>query len=117
MTNLEADWFGQTNKFKYLELMGAMSDKECTTVKDMQWKLSGTGKWVDMKRFAEGNCLFNPNGIFKLHKNITLSDWIEHMHKTKTHGDNITVYLLDHMYNKHVYVDTNCGGGALYHSK
>ena len=63
MTNLEEDWFGQTNKFKYLELMGAMSDKECTTVKDMQWKLSGTGKWVDMKRFAEGNRLFNVKGF------------------------------------------------------
>ena len=102
MTNLEEDWFGQTNKFKYLELMDAMSDKECTTVKDMQWKPSGTGKWVDMKRFEEGNRLFNPNGIFKLHKNITLSDWIENMHK-KTHGANITVYLLAHIYNKHVF--------------
>ena len=37
-------------------------------------------------------------------RDITLSRWIEKMHEDTTPGDNICLYLLACMYNKHVYV-------------
>ena len=37
-------------------------------------------------------------------RDITLSGWIENMSKDTTPGDNICLYLLAHMYNKHIYV-------------
>ena len=37
-------------------------------------------------------------------KDMTLSGWIENMCKDTTPGDDICLYLLAHMYNKHVYV-------------
>ena len=40
------------------------------------------------------------------HKKLTLDAWIENMRDTLTHGDDITLYLLCQMYNKHVYVHT-----------
>ena len=40
------------------------------------------------------------------HKNLTLDTWIENMRDTLTHGDDITLYLLCRMYDKHVYVHT-----------
>ena len=38
------------------------------------------------------------------HKEITLSNWIDNMRKDETPGDNMCLYLLARMYNKHVYV-------------
>ena len=38
------------------------------------------------------------------HKKITLSDWIDSVRKDDTPGDDMCLYLLAHMYNKHVYV-------------
>ena len=38
------------------------------------------------------------------HKDITLSNWIDNMRKDKTPGDDVCLYLLARMYNKHVYV-------------
>ena len=40
------------------------------------------------------------------HKNLTLDTWMENMRDTLTHGDDITLYLLCRMYDKHVYVHT-----------
>ena len=40
------------------------------------------------------------------HKNLTLDTWIENMRDTLTHGDDITLYLLCRMYDKHVYAHT-----------
>ena len=37
-------------------------------------------------------------------KDLTLSGWIENMRKDTTPGDDMCLYLLAHMYNKHVYV-------------
>ena len=37
-------------------------------------------------------------------KEVTLSGWIENMRKETTPGDDICLYLLSRMYNKHVYV-------------
>ena len=38
------------------------------------------------------------------HKNIELDSWIENMQKSTTEGDDITLYILARMYNKHVFV-------------
>ena len=40
------------------------------------------------------------------HKNIELNDWIEKMRLNTTHADNMALYLLCQMYNKHAYVRT-----------
>ena len=37
-------------------------------------------------------------------KGITLSGWIENMHKNTTPSDDMCLYLLTRMFNKHVYV-------------
>ena len=37
-------------------------------------------------------------------KKITLPGWIDRMKKDTTPGDNMCLYLLTGMYNKHVYV-------------
>ena len=42
--------------------------------------------------------------VMLAHKDITLSGWIEYMRKDTTPGDDMCLYLLAHMYNKHVYV-------------
>ena len=41
------------------------------------------------------------------HKKIELNDWIENMRLNTTHGDDIALYLLCRMYNKHAYVHTD----------
>ena len=41
------------------------------------------------------------------HKKLTLDDWMENMRKSLTHGDDIALYLLCRMYDKHVYVHTS----------
>ena len=41
-----------------------------------------------------------------LHKKIELNDWIEQMHLNTIHGDDMALYLLCRMYNKHAYVHT-----------
>ena len=38
------------------------------------------------------------------HKNIDIEEWLEDMHKTTTHGDDIALYILSRMFNKHVFV-------------
>ena len=41
------------------------------------------------------------------HKKLTLDVWIENMRNSLTHGDDIALYLLCRMYDKHVYVHTS----------
>ena len=41
-----------------------------------------------------------------LHKKIDLNDWIEEMRLNTMNGDDIVLYLLCRMYNKHAYVHT-----------
>ena len=38
------------------------------------------------------------------HKNIDIKEWLEDMHKTTMHGDDIALYILSRMFNKHVFV-------------
>ena len=38
------------------------------------------------------------------HKNINFDSWIENMQKVTTKGDNIALYILARMYNKHVFI-------------
>ena len=140
MSKSTENWFEQTNKYKYLELMCIMTRKDVTTLKEIHGVLKGTGLWVDVKRFIKSNKQFNPAGLFELfgsfsnqtaedvhdclmgwiydnynnvknwlkmavlHKKIDLNDWIEQMRLNTTHGDDIALYLLCHMYNKHAYV-------------
>ena len=142
MSKSSENWFEQTNKYQYLELMCIMTHKDVTTLKEIHGVLKGTGLWVDVKRFIKSNKQFNPAGLFDLfgsfsdqtaedvcdclmgwihdnynnmknwlkmavlHKKIDLNDWIEQMRLNMMHGDDIALYLLCCMYNKHVYVHT-----------
>ena len=48
------------------------------------------------------------------HKNIELDSWIENMQKATTEGDDISLYILVRMYNKHVFVhDSRYGWSTL----
>ena len=40
------------------------------------------------------------------HKNLTLDVWMENMRNPLTHGDDIALYLLCRMYDKHAYIHT-----------
>ena len=142
MSKSTENWFEQTNKYKYLELMCIMTRKDVTNLKEIHGVLKGTGLWVDVKRFVKSNNQFNPAGLFELfgsfsdqtvedvrdclmgwiydnynnvknwlkmallHKKIDLNNWIKQMRWNTTHGDDIALYLLCRMYNKHAYVHT-----------
>ena len=60
------NWFEQTNKYKYLELMCIMTRKDVTTLKEVHGVLKGSGLWVDVKQFVKSNKQFNPAGLFEL---------------------------------------------------
>ena len=48
------------------------------------------------------------------HKNIELDRWIENMQKATTEGEDIALYILVRMYNKHVFVhDSRYGWSTL----
>ena len=38
------------------------------------------------------------------HKNIEINKWLEDMQKTTMHGDDIALYILSRMFNKHVFI-------------
>ena len=61
-----ANWFGQTNKYKYQDLMIALYEKDTIDSKAAHAKLGGTGVWIDSGRFTKGTCLHNPDGLFDL---------------------------------------------------
>ena len=78
------------------ELFGVYSDQNADDVRDclMGWILdnySNTQSWLRMALE---------------HKNLTLDVWIENMRNPLTHGDDIALYLLCRMYDKHAYVHT-----------
>ena len=134
-SNEKEDWFGQTNKYNYHDLMMALYEKDTIDL-----KLGGTGVWIDTGRFTKGTRLHNPNELFDLfgeysgqtadevrdlmigwiydnyqnvkgwtrmamqHKNIDINKWLEDMQKTTMHGDDIALYILSRMYNKHVFI-------------
>ena len=142
MATSDENWFEQRNKYTYLDLMMIMSVNDVTSVKTIQGKLKGAGKWVDVRRFMKKHKHFNPLGLFELfgaysvqsadevrdclmgwildnyhsiqswlrmaleHKNVTLDIWMENMRNHQTHGDDIALYLLCRMYDKHAYVHT-----------
>ena len=142
----EENWFGQTNKYKYQDLMIALYEKDTISLKTAHAKLGGTGVWIDSGRFTKGTRLHNPDGLFDLfgeysgqtadevrdlmivwiydnyrkvkswtrmamqHKNIEINRWLEDMQKTTTHGDDIALYILSRMFNKHVFVHNSTYG-------
>ena len=66
MSSSIENWFDQTNKYKYLELMCIMTKKDCTSFKEIHGMLKGSGLWVDIKRFVKSNKQFNHAGLFEL---------------------------------------------------
>ena len=66
MLKSSENWFEQTNKYKYLELMCIMTHKDVTTLKEIHGVLKGTGSWVDVKRFVKSNKHFNPARLLEL---------------------------------------------------
>ena len=146
----EENWFGQTNKYKYQDVMIVIYEKDVIDIKSAHKKLGGTGVWIDTSRFSKGKHLHNPAGLYHLfgeysgqgpnevhdlmigwiydnynnvkswtrmamqHKNIELDSWIEKMQKATTEGDDISLYILARMYNKHVFVhDSKYGWSTL----
>ena len=139
-TNEDENWFGQTNKYKYQDLMIALYEKDVIDIKAAHKKLGGTGVWIDTVRFTKGSSLHNPGRLYSLfgeyssqsadevrdlmigriydnynnvkswtcmamqHKEINFDSWLEGMQKTTTHGNDITLYILTRMYNKHVFI-------------
>ena len=142
----EENWFGQTNRHKYQDLMIVLYEKDILDLKAAHAKLGGTGVWIDTGRFTKGTRLYNPNGLFDLfgeysgqtagevrelmigwiydnyrkvkewtrmamqHKNIEINKWLECMQKTTTHGDDIALYIVSRMFNKHVFVHNSMYG-------
>ena len=53
MAATSEDWFGQLNKYQYLELMMIMTKQDCTTVKGVHEVLKNTCKWVDLGKFVK----------------------------------------------------------------
>ena len=46
-TNDEENWFGQTNKYKYQDLLITLYEKDVIDIKTVHKKLGGTGVWID----------------------------------------------------------------------
>ena len=84
------------NPSRLFEVFGSCSDQSADDVRDclMGWILDNYRQVQSWLRMALE------------HKNLTLEAWIENMRDTLTHGDDITLYLLCRMYDKHVYVHT-----------
>ena len=82
------------------EVFGEFSDQNADEVRDyfMGWILNNycnVEKWLRMAL---------------IHKKLTLDIWMENMCDPLTHADDIALYLLCRMYDKHVYVHTACFG-------
>ena len=82
------------------ELFGTYSDQSADDVRDclMGWILDNyrnTQSWLRMALE---------------HKKLTLDVWMENMRNPLTHGDDIALYLLCRIYDKHAYVHTACYG-------
>ena len=66
MAAFEENWFAQRNKYKYLDLMMIMTEKDITSVKAIHEKLKRAGKWVDVRRFVKKHKHYNPSGLFEV---------------------------------------------------
>ena len=146
MARSDENWFGQTNKYNYQDLMIALYEKDIIDLKTAHAKLGGTGVWIDTGRFSKGTRLYNPNGLFDLfgeysgqkadevrdlmvgwiydnyrkvkdwtrmamqHKDIEFDKWLLNIQKTTTYGDDIALYILSRMFNKHVFVHNSMYG-------
>ena len=146
MAGSDENWFGQTNKYNYQDLMIALYEKDIIDLKTVHAKLGGTGVWIDTGRFSKGTRLYNPNGLFDLfgeysgqkadevrdlmvgwiydnyrkvkdwtrmamqHKDIEFDKWLLNIQKTTTHGDDIALYILSRMFNKHVFIHNSMYG-------
>ena len=79
------------------ELFGDYSDQSADDVREclMGWILDNYRNVQSWLRMALE------------HKKLTLDVWMENMRNPLTHGDDITLYLLCRMYDKHVYVHTS----------
>ena len=53
------------------------------------------------------------------HKNINFDSWLENMQKVTTEGDDIALYILARMYNKHVFIHNSMYGWSTlpYHTE
>ena len=82
------------------EVFGSFSDQSADDVRDclMGWILDNYRSVEAWLRMA------------LVHKKLTLETWMANMRDPLTHADDITLYLLCRMYNKHVYVHTACFG-------
>ena len=78
------------------ELFGSFSDQ---TAEDVHDCLMG---WI----YDNYNNVKNWLKMAMLHKKIDLNDWIKQMRLNMMHGNDIALYLLCRMYNKHAYVHT-----------
>ena len=86
----------QFNPAGLFDLFGSFSDQ---TVEDVHDCFMG---WI----YDNYNNMKNWLKMAVLHKKIDLNDWIEQMRLNTMHGDDIALYLLCRMYNKHAYVHT-----------
>ena len=66
MATPDENWFEQRNKYSYLDLMMIMNVNDATSMKAIQGKVKGAGKWVDVRRFVKKHKHFNPSGLFEL---------------------------------------------------
>ena len=76
------------------EIFGDFSEESASVVREnlMGWiydNYPAVEKWIH---------------VMLAHKDITLPNWIDNMRKDETPGDDVCLYLLACMYNKHVYV-------------
>ena len=53
MATPDENWFEQRNKYTYLDLMMIMNVNDVTSVKVIQGKVKGAGKWVDYEKVRE----------------------------------------------------------------
>ena len=95
---VDVKWFVKSNKqfnpARLFELFGSFSDQTADDVCDcfigwIYYNCNSVKGWLKM---------------VVLQKKIELNDWIEQMHLHTTHGDDMALYLLCRMYNKHAYV-------------
>ena len=76
------------------EIFGDFTNESAGSVRDnlMDWIYDN---YCDVEKWTH---------LMLADKGVTLPGWIENMHKDTTPGDDICLYLLAQMYNKHVYV-------------
>ena len=146
MAGSDENWFGQTNKYSYQDLMIVLYEKDIIDIKTAHDKLGGTGVWIDTGIFSKGTRLYNPYGLFDLfgeysgqkadevhdlmvgwiydnyrkvkdwtrmvmqQKKIEFDKWLVNIQKTTTHGDDIALYILARMFNKHVFIHNSMYG-------